>query len=66
MKPKYPDITVDLSNCDGNAFSILAACRKVARRAGVSDERIKQFTAKAKSGDYDHLLQTAMKWFDIE
>jgi hypothetical protein len=26
---------------------------------------IEIFIEEAKSGDYDHLLQTCMKWFDV-
>lgn len=56
---------VDLDRCDGNAFSILAAASRAARRAGWNQERIDKVLAEAKSGDYDHLLQTIMKHFDV-
>ena len=63
--PIYPQVEVQLSGEDGNAFSILGNCRKQARRAGLSDKQIDEFMNEAKSGDYDHLLQTAMKYFEI-
>lgn len=50
---------------DGNAFAILAECRKAARRAGWTDARFAKFDAEAKSGDYDHLLQTVLKHFEV-
>ena len=31
----------------------------------VSDEEIAAFTAEAMSGDYDHVLQTVMRWVDV-
>jgi hypothetical protein len=33
--PKYPHIKVRLSGQDGNAFTILGACRRAAERAGL-------------------------------
>jgi hypothetical protein len=65
MNTKYPHVTVQLSDNDGNAFAIMGACRKAARRAKVSSEEIALFTAEATAGDYDHLLATCMAWFDV-
>ena len=65
MTPKYPDITVTLTGQDGNAFAVLGRCREAAAEAGLSDDEITAFMNKAMAGDYDHLLQTAMRWFDI-
>lgn len=58
--------TVALSCADGNAFSIIAACRKAGRRAGWSHERCDAFRKEAMAGDYDSLLQTVYKHFDVE
>ena len=65
MAPKYPDITVTLTGQDGNAFAVLGRCRAAARDAGLSDQEIAAFMDEAMAGDYDHLLQTAMRWFEI-
>ena len=64
MNPKHPDITVELSGHDGNAFSVLGRCRKAAREAGFSEEEIAGFTTEAMADDYNHLLQTALNWFN--
>lgn len=64
MAKDKPKLT--LSEMDGNAFSILARARKAARRAGWTDEQVSKFTTEASSSDYDHLLQTCMKYFDCE
>jgi len=64
MDPKFPDVTVQLSEEDGNAGAIMGRCAKAARRAGVEKDDINQFRKECMSGDYDHLLQTCMKWFD--
>jgi hypothetical protein len=63
--PKFPDVVVELTGRDGNAFSIIGACTAAARRAGVSKADRDAFTAKAMNGDYDNLLRTAMRWFDV-
>jgi len=65
MTPKHPDITVDLAGHDGNAFAVLGSCRLAAGAADLSPQEIDAFMAEAIAGDYDHLLRTAMRWFDI-
>lgn len=62
---KYPAIEVELVGHDGNAFSIIGRVRKAMKKAGLSEEQIKEFTDEATSGDYDHLLQTAMRYVDV-
>ena len=62
MKIKYPNIHVQLVGEDGNAFSIIGRVRKALNRSGVSGDEVKEFAADAMSGDYDHVLQTCMKW----
>ncbi|GIU69001.1 MAG: hypothetical protein KatS3mg002_0237 [Candidatus Woesearchaeota archaeon] len=56
---------VNLIGEDGNAFYILAIVRKALMKNNVSLEEINLFMEEATSGDYDHLLQTAMKWVNI-
>jgi len=51
---------------DGNAFFILGRAQGVAKRAGWSKEKIAEVFEEAKSGDYDHLLQTMLKYFDCD
>ena len=63
---KYPDVTVQLTGESGNAFAIIGAVRVALRRADIEKAEIEAFTAEASSGDYDHLLQTAMKWVNVE
>jgi hypothetical protein len=63
--PKYPNVDVELVGNDGNAFSIMARVGKELRRAGVSNEEIKQYQNEATSGDYDNLLQVTMRWVNV-
>ena len=66
MKIKYPDITVKLVGNDGNVFVILGAVTKALRKNHISETEINQFIDEATSGDYDNLLQTCMKWVNVE
>lgn len=66
MTPKYPEITVTLSDQDGNAALIIARTSKAMRRGGISQDEIKRYREEATSGDYDHLLQTTMAWVNVE
>lgn len=65
MTKPITDITVRLAGEDGNAFAILARVRRALREGGRSD-LIPEFTKEATSGDYDHLLQTCMKYVEVE
>ena len=62
--PKYPNITVELSEVNGNAFSIIGAVLRE-MRGKVAVEEIDKFQTEAMSGDYDNLLRTCMKWVDV-
>ncbi|MGA7325511.1 MAG: hypothetical protein WBX25_13730 [Rhodomicrobium sp.] len=60
--PKYPQIHIKLTGEDGNAFLIMARVKSAMRKAGISHSEIEVYTKEAKSGNYDHLLQTTMNW----
>jgi hypothetical protein len=56
---------VKLVGNDGNAFAIMGACKQAGRKAGYTAEQLAAYQKESMSGDYDHLLATAMKWFDV-
>lgn len=56
---------VKLLGKDGNAFYILGVCQIAARRAGWSQEQIDAVMAEMTGGNYDHLLQTALTYFEV-
>ena len=64
-QPLYPDVSVQLTDTDGNAFVIIGTVVRSLRRAGVDAEERDRFTKEATAGDYDHLLQTCMKWVSV-
>ena len=51
---------------DGNAFSIIGRARRAGRRAGWTEEQLTAMCDEAMSGDYDHVLQTMFKYFEVE
>lgn len=60
--PKYPEVSVQLSGEDGNVYAILGRVLTALRRAGVNDADRAAFHTEATAGDYDHALQTCMRW----
>lgn len=63
IKPKYPYITIQISDADGNAFAILARCRRALVDAGAPSEEISAFLSEASSGNYAHLISAVSRWF---
>ena len=60
----YEKPIVQLTGENGNAFAILGKVSKALKRAGLHEEA-KKYMEEATSGDYDHLLQTSMKYVDV-
>ena len=56
MSDKQP-VNLDLCTIDGNAFSLMGAFSRQARREGWDKSEITAVTSDAMSGDYNHLLQ---------
>lgn len=63
---KYPEVEVQLTGNDGNAFAIMGAVSKALRRAGVDKLEIDEYVKESMSGDYDNLLRTAMRWVSVD
>jgi hypothetical protein len=62
MEPKYPEIEVQLTGEDGNAFSIMGRVVEAMREAKVPQDEITKFTKECMSGDYANLLATCTEW----
>ena len=63
-KVRFPEIEVQLTGEDGNAFTVMGRVGKALKRAGHRAE-VQEFYAEAMRGDYDHLLATAMRWVTV-
>ena len=57
---------VKLVGNDGNAFAIVGVCKRAARKAGWSKDKIQEFTDKMYWGDYNNILTVAMEYFDVQ
>lgn len=64
-RPLYPKAVAQLSQCDGNAFEVLATVRRALRSVEAPADELEAFQSEAMSGDYDNLLQTAMRWVTV-
>lgn len=51
-------VQLDLVGLDGNAFALMGAFQRAARRQGWTPEEIKTVLDECMTGDYDHLLAT--------
>jgi hypothetical protein len=61
---RHPEVVVELTGRDGNAYAILGAVGQALRRAGHAGD-IAEFLEEATSGDNDQLLQTCMRWVTV-
>ena len=64
-EPIYPNIEVKLTGTDGNAVAIVGAVKKALLRSGINPDEYSKFQNEAFDGDYDHLLQTCLKWVKV-
>lgn len=62
---RFPSVKVKLVGENGNAFAVMGSVREALRRGGASVEELEKFMAECMSGDYDHLLQTCMRWVNV-
>lgn len=63
--PKY-DVKVKLVGKDGNAWAIMGNVSRALKKAGATQAEIDEYTKQSMSGDYNHLLRTAMEWVNVE
>jgi len=63
--PKFPEVRVQLTGHDGNAFAVLGVVTRALRAGGASREEVALFYEEATAGDYDHLLATTMRWVEV-
>jgi hypothetical protein len=63
MSAKKPELAI--IGKDGNAFAILAAAGRAARRAGWTQEQKNKMMSEATSGNYAHLLQVLHQYFEV-
>ncbi|AWY05330.1 hypothetical protein SEA_MEMENTOMORI_76 [Microbacterium phage MementoMori] len=62
---RYPDIDVTLVGVDSHPFAIIKAVTDGLRNGGIGQAERDAFREEALSGDYDHIIQTAMRWVNV-
>jgi hypothetical protein len=55
-------VEVKLIGEEGNAFAVIGRCTEAMKLAGWTKAQIEEFRKVAMSGDYNHLLRTAMEY----
>lgn len=65
IEVKHPEVEVQLTGEDGNAFFIIGRVAQALKRARVPASEVSEFQAEAMSGDYDNALQTCMRWVTV-
>lgn len=65
MDVKFPNVTVELTGQDGNAFAVMGTVSKAMRKAGISPDAVTEYMNEAMSGDYDNLLRVTMKTVNV-
>jgi len=56
---------LQLVGSNGNAFYVLGKAIQVGRKFGWGKEKTDEFLIEARGGDFNHLLQTCMNYFDV-
>ena len=59
---EHKKVKLNLVGVDGNAFAILATFAKAAKSQGWNKSEIDAVVKEATTGDYNHLLQTMLKY----
>ena len=62
---RFPDIHVELTGKDGNAFAIMGRVAAAMRDAGIDQAEIDDYLKRAMAGDYDNLLKVSMETVDV-
>ena len=57
-------VKMTLIGVDGNAFALMGAFSREARKQGWTNDEITVVTSECMKGDYDHLLRTLMDNID--
>jgi len=60
-----PRPEVQLTGVNGNVFSVISTVERALKRAGWTSDQLSVFRNDAMSGDYNHALQTCMKYADV-
>lgn len=63
---KFKNVVVNLVGTSDNAFSIMGLTMRALRKAGATEQEVKQYKEEATAGDYDELLRVTCEWVDVQ
>ena len=63
--PKFPEVHVQLIGTSSHALAIVSRVKKALKKNGAPSDVIDVFCDEALSGNYDHVIQTAMDWVTV-
>lgn len=63
--PKFPEVHVQLIGTSSHALAIVSRVQKALRKNGAPKDVLDTFFKEATSGNYDHVIQTAMAWVTV-
>lgn len=63
--PKYPQVEVQLTGTDGNAYAVLGEVQRALQKGGVDQVERDAFYEEATVSDYDNLLRTCCAWVEV-
>ena len=64
--PKYPRVKVEIAGAYGGFYPTVAVVQAAMRRAGVPLQELSNFCAEAAEAQEDSLLQTCLRWVDVD
>lgn len=66
MKIRYPQVKVQLTGENGNAYMVIGLTTRAMKKAGIPAEDVTKFQHDCfNQASYDHLLQLVMQTVDV-
>jgi hypothetical protein len=62
-KQQPKEIIIDLTGPDGNAFSLIATAKRLARKMGLDVSQVDEIALEMMEGDYENLIEVFDKHF---
>ena len=63
--PKYPNITINLSEFETDNFTIIIKCLRALRENNLGHE-LENFVKDIEKGGAENLIRTTKKWFNFQ
>jgi hypothetical protein len=61
-EPRYPEARANVSQANGNPFTIMKVVTEALMYAGVSLEEVKQYGEESVAADFDDVAKVASRW----